>query len=162
MDAEHFLNRLSDDTAKFNKPRQSKKKPATNNYRVKSTFGQINVAEDSSGFVRITQNGQSIRIYPDEIQKLAGCLLAYKKEKYPQPKPPDSPKQTSDSYMSKQKEEHANAYQPWTPEEEDRMKELWKMGYSPKEIGEQLGRNEGAILSRLKKTNLIGEMVNPD
>ena len=56
--------------------------------------------------------------------------------------------------MSKQKEEHPNAYNQWTPEEEARMKELQKMGLSAKEIGERLGRNEGAILSRLNKVDL--------
>lgn len=154
MNVENFMKHLSDDTAEFHQPKKSNKKPGTDNYRVKSTFGQIDVAEDPSGSVCITQNGQLIQITPDEIQKLAGCLFAFKKKKYPQPPKPDSSKHTGDSYMSKQKEEHANAYQPWTPEEEIRMKELWGMGLSAKEIGEQLGRQEGAILSRLRKNNL--------
>lgn len=154
MNVENFMKHLSDDTAEFHQPKKSNKKPATSDYKVKSTFGQIDVAEDVSGSVRITQNGKSIQITPDEIQKLAGCLFAFKKKKYPQPPKPDSSKHTGDSYMSKQKEEHANAYQPWTPKEEARMKELWKKGLSAKEIGEQLGRQEGAILSRLRKNNL--------
>lgn len=154
MNVENFMKHLSDDTAEFHQSKKSNKKPGTSDYKVKSTFGQINVAEDVSGSVRITQNGESIQITPDEIQKLAGCLFAYKKEKYPQAKTPDSSKQTGDSYMSKQKEKHAKAYQPWTAEEEERMKKLRDMGLSPKEIGEQLGRNEGAILSRLNKVDL--------
>lgn len=154
MDVDNFMKRLNDDTAEFHQPKKSNKKPATDNYMVKSIYGQIDVAEDPGGSVRITQNGQSIQITPDEIQKLGGCLFAFKKKKYPQPPKPDSSKQTGDSYMSKQKEEHPKAYQPWTPEDETRMKELWKMGLSAKEIGEQLGRQEGAILSRLKKNNL--------
>lgn len=154
MDVDNFMKRLNDDTAEFHQPKKSNKKPATDNYRVKSIYGHIDVAEDPGGSVRITQNGQSIRITPDEIQKLAGCLFAYKKKKYPQPPKPDSSKQAGDSYMSKQKEEHPNAYNQWTPEEEARMKELQKMGLSAKEIGERLGRNEGAILSRLNKVDL--------
>ena len=154
MDVNNFIKRLSDDTAEFHQPKKSNKKPVTDNYMVKSIYGQIDVAEEPGGSVRITQNGQSIQITPDEIQKLGGCLFAFKKKKYPQPPKPDSSKQTGDSYMSKQKEEHPKAYQPWTPEEEARMKELWKMGLSAKEIGERLGRNEGAILSRLDKVDL--------
>ncbi len=154
MNVENIMKHLSDDTAEFHQPKQSNKKPGTDNYKVKSTFGQIDVAEDPGGSVRITQNGKSIQITPDEIQKLAGCLFAYKKKKYPQPPKPDSSKQTGDSYMSKQKEKHANAYQPWTAEDEERMKKLRDMGLSPKEIGEQLGRNEGSITSRLRKSNL--------
>ncbi len=154
MDVDNFMKRLNDDTAEFHQPKKSNKKPATDNYMVKSIYGQIDVAEDPGGSVRITQNGQSIQITPDEIQKLGGCLFAFKKKKYPQPKAPKSSKQTGDSYMSKQKEEHPNAYNQWTPEEEARMKELQKMGLSAKEIGERLGRNEGAILSRLNKVDL--------
>lgn len=155
MNVENIMKHLSDDTAEFHQPKKSNKKPGTDNYRVKSTFGQIDVAEDPSGSVCITQNGQLIQITPDEIQKLAGCLFAFKKKKYPQPPKPDSSKHTGDSYMSKQKEEHANAYNLWTPEEDARLKELWEMGLSYKEIGEQMGRNEGSIKSRLKKKQLI-------
>lgn len=154
MNVENFMKRLNDDTAEFHQSKKSNKKPGTDNYKVKSTFGQIDVAEDPGGSVRITQNGKSIQITPDEIQKLAGCLFAFKKKKYPQPPKPDSSKQAGDSYMSKQKEKHANAYQPWTAEDEERMKKLRDMGLSPKEIGEQLGRNEGSITSRLRKSNL--------
>jgi len=46
---------------------------------------------------------------------------------------------------------HKNAYRPWDEKEEMRIVELSEEGKSAKEIGEIVGRNEGAILSRLKK-----------
>lgn len=124
-----------------------------NDFRVNSTFGRIDVEEDGNGAISISQNGQSIRITPDEIQKLAGCLYAYKKDKYPQPATNSTtkPSRSGGSYMSKQKEKFSNAYKPWTPEEEARLKELHDSGMEPKEIGVQLGRNEGSILARLDK-----------
>lgn len=151
---EHFMDMLGKQTADFHKPKQSSKK---SNFVVKSQYGRISVDEDSTGAVRISQNGESIQIDPEEIQKLGGCLFSYRKKKYSQTATNNPPRrnQTSGSYMSKQKEEHANAYKPWTPEDDARLKELWEMGLDIKEIGEQMGRNEGSIKSRLKKKQLI-------
>jgi len=46
---------------------------------------------------------------------------------------------------------HKNAYSPWTAEEEQQLMDLHHKGFKVKEISETLGRNEGAIQSRLKK-----------
>ncbi len=51
---------------------------------------------------------------------------------------------------------HKNAYQPWTTEEENRLKDLFHLGHSIKEIAELVGRNKGAIISRLHKIELKG------
>ena len=125
-------------------------------FKIKSAYGQITVEDDTYDSICLTQNGHTLRITPAEIQKLAGCLFAFRKENYPQlaTQKQNKQPQTSDSYMSKQKEQHDNAYKPWTTEEETRLKELWSMGLSPKEIGNKLGRNEGSITSRLKKIKL--------
>ena len=125
-------------------------------FKINSAYGQITVEDDAYGSVCLTQNGHTLRITPAEIQKLAGCLFAFRKENHPQlaSQKQNKQPQTSDSYMSKQKEQHDNAYKPWTTEEETRLKELWSMGLSPKEIGDKLGRNEGSITSRLKKIKL--------
>ncbi|MFK7946621.1 MAG: GIY-YIG nuclease family protein [Saprospiraceae bacterium] len=53
--------------------------------------------------------------------------------------------------VEKIRENHHNAYRPWTTEEEDNLIELHNDGYSAYEIGEVLGRKKGAITSRLKK-----------
>ena len=125
-------------------------------FKINSAYGQITVEDDAYGSVCLTQNEHTIRITPAEIPKLAGCLFAFRKENHPQlaSQKQNKQPQTSDSYMSKQKEQHDNAYKPWTTEEETRLKELWSMGLSPKEIGDKLGRNEGSITSRLKKIKL--------
>ena len=46
---------------------------------------------------------------------------------------------------------HENAYRPWDEEEERRIMELSNEGMTAKEIGEIVGRNKGAISSRLRK-----------
>ncbi|NBC30071.1 MAG: hypothetical protein GVY29_08790, partial [Spirochaetes bacterium] len=61
---------------------------------------------------------------------------------------------TDDSYMNRQKRIHANAYARWAPEEEAELKSLAANGYTPQQISQQLGRNTGAIRSRLKKLGL--------
>ncbi len=47
------------------------------------------------------------------------------------------------------------AYAPWTEEEDARLKEELKAHKTPKEMSEMHHRTRGAILSRLKKLNLI-------
>jgi len=46
---------------------------------------------------------------------------------------------------------HKNAYRPWDDDEEKRIVELSNEGMTAKEIGEIVGRNRGAISSRLRK-----------
>lgn len=58
------------------------------------------------------------------------------------------------SYMDKQKQLHANAYAPWTDEEENTLRFLYRQGKTVKELSLILQRNEGAIRSRLRKIGL--------
>ncbi|SER39013.1 GIY-YIG nuclease family protein [Neolewinella agarilytica] len=46
---------------------------------------------------------------------------------------------------------HQNAYRPWNEEEERKIIELSNQGKTAKEIREIVGRNKGAISSRLRK-----------
>jgi len=46
---------------------------------------------------------------------------------------------------------YENAYRPWNEEEEKQIMELSNEGKTAKEIGEIVGRNKGAISSRLRK-----------
>lgn len=50
--------------------------------------------------------------------------------------------------------EHAAAYSPWTIEEERQLKIKFFEGASIKDIAEALGRNRGAITSRLRKLGI--------
>lgn len=59
------------------------------------------------------------------------------------------------SYMEKQKQLHANAYAPWSDEEESTLRFLYNQGKSVKELALILQRNNGSIRSRLKKIGLI-------
>jgi hypothetical protein len=49
--------------------------------------------------------------------------------------------------------EHPNAYMPWTPEEERILLSSYAKGMTIPELAKLLGRNRGAIRSRLKKLN---------
>ena len=49
------------------------------------------------------------------------------------------------------RKKHENAYRSWDKEEESQLIELSNEGKSAKEIGNILGRNKGAIYSRLRK-----------
>ena len=55
------------------------------------------------------------------------------------------------SYMDKQKRLHANAYSPWSNEEESTLSCLYRQGKTVKELAIILQRNEGSIRSRLRK-----------
>lgn len=49
---------------------------------------------------------------------------------------------------------HANAYRPWTGEEDEKFEILRLQGKTVKELGEIFGRQKGAISSRLRKMGL--------
>ena len=59
------------------------------------------------------------------------------------------------SCMYKQKQLHANAYAPWSNEEESTLSFLYHQGKTVKELALILQRNEGSIRSRLRKIGLI-------
>lgn len=58
------------------------------------------------------------------------------------------------SYMDKQRRLHANAYSPWSNEEESTLSFLYRQGKTVKELAIILQRNEGSIRSRLRKLGL--------
>ena len=49
---------------------------------------------------------------------------------------------------------HANAYQPWTKEDDDRLEVLFCEGKTIEELSTIFGRNNGAIRSRIDKLEL--------
>ena len=58
------------------------------------------------------------------------------------------------SYMHRQKQLHANAYAPWSDEEDNTLGFLYHQGKTVKELALILQRNEGSIRSRLRKIGL--------
>ena len=48
-----------------------------------------------------------------------------------------------------------NAGKPWTPEEENQLKELYNKGLTKKEISKELCRTPGSISSRLVRLGLV-------
>ena len=64
------------------------------------------------------------------------------------------------SYMEQQKQLFAKAYAPWSSEEEQQLKSLVDSGMSIDEISEVMGRNRGAISSRMKKIGMLSADQN--
>ena len=52
------------------------------------------------------------------------------------------------------RQENPNAYDPWTEEDDNLMKEMWSDGKSITDIAEHFGRKESAIIVRIKKLKL--------
>lgn len=52
------------------------------------------------------------------------------------------------------RQEHPNAYDPWTEGTDSVLKQLWAKGVSVNEIAEHFGRKSSAIIIRLKKLGL--------
>ena len=54
------------------------------------------------------------------------------------------------------KEAHPRAYEPWSTEEEDSLRSLYQQGVSQRDIAARLHRQPGAIASRMAKLGLVG------
>ena len=65
-----------------------------------------------------------------------------------------SPNSKPISHMEQQKQLHAKAYAPWTEEEDKRLTSYYTQGFSTEEIAKRMDRNEGGIVSRIKKLEL--------
>ena len=52
------------------------------------------------------------------------------------------------------RQENPNAYDPWTEDDDNLMKEMWSDGKSITDIAEHFGRKESAIIVRIKKLKL--------
>lgn len=57
--------------------------------------------------------------------------------------------------VSKMREVHARAYEPWTKREINGLIQMFRTGTSLKDMSESLGRGEGAIKARLEKIGLL-------
>ena len=52
------------------------------------------------------------------------------------------------------RQEHPNAYDPWTEEADNQIRLMWSKGISVNEIAKQFGRKPSAIIVRMKKLGL--------
>ncbi len=69
------------------------------------------------------------------------------------PETPDAPtRKAHDVEVIRKK--HPNAYRPWTPQEDERLRRLHAIGMSIAELAQALGRQTGGIRSRLKTLGL--------
>ena len=52
------------------------------------------------------------------------------------------------------RQEHPNAFDPWTPEDDEKLRQMWHEGASVDDIAQHFGRKSSAILVRMKKLHL--------
>ena len=52
------------------------------------------------------------------------------------------------------RQEHPNAYDPWTEETDAQLKQMWSEGTSIPDMAEHFGRKQSAIIVRMKKLGL--------
>lgn len=52
------------------------------------------------------------------------------------------------------RQEHPNAYDPWTEEADEQLKKMWSEGISVHEIADHFGRKSSAIITRMKKLGI--------
>lgn len=53
--------------------------------------------------------------------------------------------------LAKMRETYPNAYMPWTPDDDEKLKKLFKAGKGMKQLTEEFGRHPGSIRKRLEK-----------
>ena len=52
------------------------------------------------------------------------------------------------------RQEHPNAYDPWTEEADNQLRKMWSEGVSVHEIAEHFGRKSSAVITRMKKLGI--------
>ena len=52
------------------------------------------------------------------------------------------------------RQEHPNAYEPWTEKADEQLKQMWSEGKSVQEIADHFGRKPSAIITRMKKLGI--------
>ncbi|MDE0463284.1 MAG: RecQ family ATP-dependent DNA helicase [Caldilineaceae bacterium] len=106
---------------------------------------------------------------PDVLQRRQSELInALKKEWRLDGSSPSSPvhilkEQNKPAYSVEEKRrEHPRAYEKWSLEDDERLKEMYAAGHSIAALAKQFGRNNGAIRSRLIKLDIgRGVVANP-
>lgn len=72
-------------------------------------------------------------------------------EKRAKKNPPKETKGPWQDKLDKMRAEFPNAYRPWLPEQDEKLKKMFTAGKTVKAISKQLGRHPGSIRKRLEK-----------
>ncbi|MGW6144252.1 hypothetical protein [Streptomyces sp. NPDC055140] len=83
-------------------------------------------------------------------------LIPFPDDLVPEQRGSTEPEQPKAYTVDDKREEHANAYRRWTPQEDQDLARRSAEGALLAELVEEFGRNEGAIVSRLKKVGASG------
>ena len=65
-------------------------------------------------------------------------------------------------HLKKVRLKYANAYKPWSRENDNRLRKVYLNGTSKSEISKYFGRGPGSILARLKRLGLIEDEDESD
>jgi ATP-dependent DNA helicase PIF1 len=76
---------------------------------------------------------------------------AEKRKSEPEPKKKKTGSGSWAEKIAKMREEHPNAYMPWTEQDDSVLKQDFQQGMGIDEISKKLGRHEGSIKMRLQK-----------
>lgn len=58
------------------------------------------------------------------------------------------------------RQEHPNAYNVWTAEDDEELESMWAEGKSVQEIADYFGRKNSSIITRLKKLGILDRKTN--
>ena len=131
-------------------------------------INQINYNDAIIWHVPLCPNG--LKLNGEEMEKLAKTLFKMSRKlknnnsaAIPQqpvniPMSMQTPSMTTPATpnrMEMTKNIHQRAYAPWTHEEKEKLKLLYQQGVNVNEIANILHRNEGGIISRLRKLGLM-------
>lgn len=102
---------------------------------------KINDLEDNMDIRRLPE------LKDKDVERLKGYLLTYRMLL-------NEISSNGKSHMDELKEKFANAYQPWSSDDDLRLEKLFCEKKSVKELSEIFSRNRGAIESRIRKLEL--------
>ena len=117
------------------------------------------ISEEIDGALRITKKG--INYLCDNLQEKRAEVKSKKEIPIDLPvgvertQIKDRFKSNYHEKLEKTKEKYPNAYEPWTSEADEKIKQLYNQGKSNSELSKIFQRRSGAIRSRLKKIGLI-------
>lgn len=139
---------------KIEKLKADSKKQALNPSKVNE---EINLL-----YVAVTRTKNSIHLseelLPKDFPKSPHIYLEKAKsfeDELPKSKEKTKKDKSEPAYsVEKVREQHRDAYAPWTDELDDELTEMFCMGISTKDIAKHFGRTSGAIRSRIKKLEL--------
>ena len=119
-------------------------------------FFDIKESKDGTRYMTISESKrikgdeyerQSIMIFHEDIREFSSAfvssLLQFNKSN-----------NFESSYVENIRKSHKNAYNAWTKEEDEQLRNQFKQNNSIKKLSNIFGRKEGAIQSRIRKLNL--------